>query len=95
MIPLDVLQEFYWRCYQIVQLKAPHWLSLFHDSFRLTPDSFGSFLKGCDNWALDTHIYQAWAWENTPEWFALHACMDKERLVEMEALGVPIIVGEW
>jgi glucan 1,3-beta-glucosidase len=78
-----------------VQLKAPHWITLLHDSFRLTPESFGTFLQYCDNYALDTHIYQAWAWENTAQWFQEHACMDRERLMVMERLGVPVIVGEW
>ena len=94
-IPLHVLKEYYWRSYRIVQLKAPHWLTLLHDSFRLTPEFFGTFLKNCDNFAIDTHIYQAWAWENPALWFQQHACMDRTRLIEMESLGVPIIVGEW
>jgi glucan 1,3-beta-glucosidase len=94
-IPLNVLKEFYWRSYQIVQLKAPHWITLLHDSFRLSVESFGGFLQHCDNFALDTHIYQAWAWENPPEWFQQHACLDRARLMEMEAAGVPVVVGEW
>lgn len=94
-IPMSVLKEFYWRSYQIVQLKAPHWVTLLHDSFRLTPEVFGSFMRHCDNYALDSHIYQAWAWENPARWFQVHACEDRTRLREMEALGVPVIVGEW
>lgn len=45
-------------------------------------------MTNCDNYAIDSHIYQAWAWENTAEWFQEHACEDKMRLVEMEALGI-------
>ena len=99
-IPFDVLREYYWRCYQLVQLQAPHWITLLHDSFRLTPDYFGSnssshFMQNCDHYAVDTHIYQAWAWENTPEWFTQHACLDRQRIMLMESIGVPVIVGEW
>ena len=35
-IPLDVLKDFYWQSYQIVQNTAPHWITVLHDSFRLT-----------------------------------------------------------
>ena len=94
-IPLGVIKEFYWRTYQLVRLRAPHWITLFHDSFRLTPESFGTFLRHCDHYALDTHIYQAWAWENPVEWFQEHACMDRGRLLAMEDIGVPVVVGEW
>lgn len=94
-IPLALLKEFYWRTYQLVQLGAPHWITLLHDSFRLTPDNFGTFLRNCDNFAIDSHIYQAWAWENPVEWFQQHACEDRTRLMEMEKLGVPVIIGEW
>lgn len=94
-IPMEVLKEFYWRTYQLVQLKAPHWITLLSDSFRLSPSNFGSFMRNCDNYAIDTHIYQAWAWSNPVQWFQQHACMDGDNLLLMESLGVPIIVGEW
>ena len=95
-IPMNVMQEFYWRSYRIVQAKAPHWITFLHDSFRLNPENFANgFFKNCDNFAVDSHIYQAWAWENPPEWFQLHACLDRDNLVLMESLGVPILVGEW
>ena len=35
-IPMDVLKDFYWQSYQIVQNFAPHWITLLHDSFRLS-----------------------------------------------------------
>ena len=35
-IPMDVLKDFYWQSYQIVQKGAPHWITLLHDSFRLS-----------------------------------------------------------
>lgn len=92
---MDILKEFYWRSYQIVQLKAPHWLTLLHDSFRLTLEHFGTFLQHCDNFAIDTHVYQAWAWENPARWFQEQTCEDRERLMAMERAGVPIVVGEW
>ena len=56
---MQLLKEFYWRSYQLVQIMAPHWITLLHDSFRLTPEHWGSeFMKNCDNYAVDTHIYQ-------------------------------------
>lgn len=39
--PLGLLQAYYWRTYQLVQLLAPHWITLLHDSFRLTLDVWG------------------------------------------------------
>ena len=33
---MDVLKDFYWESYQIVQKLAPHWITLLHDSFRLS-----------------------------------------------------------
>ena len=33
---MDVLKDFYWQSYQIVQKGAPHWITLLHDSFRLS-----------------------------------------------------------
>jgi glucan 1,3-beta-glucosidase len=92
---MPVLKEYYWRSYQLVQAKAPHWVTLLPDSFRLSPENFGGFLQNCDNFAIDTHIYQAWAWENPARWFQEHACQDRERLILMESIGVPVIVGEW
>lgn len=35
-IPMDVLKDFYWQSYQIVQTLAPQWITLLHDSFRLS-----------------------------------------------------------
>lgn len=94
-IPMEVLKEFYWRTYQLVQLKAPHWITLLADSFRLSPSNFENFMRNCDNYAIDTHIYQAWAWPNPVQWFQQHACMDGDNILLMESLGVPIVVGEW
>lgn len=56
--PIETLKKFYWYSYMIVQHSAPHWISLFHDSFRLNKDTWGDFLMGCPNYAFDTHIYQ-------------------------------------
>jgi hypothetical protein len=33
---MDVLKDFYWQSYQIVQKGAPDWITLLHDSFRLS-----------------------------------------------------------
>jgi hypothetical protein len=56
--PIEILKKFYWYSYMIVQHSAPHWITLFHDSFRLTKATWGDFLEGCPNFAFDTHIYQ-------------------------------------
>jgi glucan 1,3-beta-glucosidase len=94
-IPIDILKEFYWESYSIVQQSAPHWISIFHDSFRLTAAVWGDFMKDCDNYALDTHIYQAWAFANPASWFVEHACMDASPIDALEQIGVPVVVGEW
>ena len=95
VIPMDVLKQFYWESYSIVQAERPGWITLFHDSFRLSPGQWGGFMKGCDNWALDTHIYQAWSYPNTAESFKQAACADAWHLQLMENIDIPIIVGEW
>jgi hypothetical protein len=41
---MDVLKDFYWQSYQIVQKGAPSWITLLHDSFRL---SVGVFVLCC------------------------------------------------
>lgn len=57
--PLEVLKDYYWKGYERVREKAPHWLYVMHDSFRLQPRAWANFMVGCPNIALDTHIYQA------------------------------------
>jgi glucan 1,3-beta-glucosidase len=89
------LKQFYWDSYQIVQEYAPHWITLFHDSFRLNPDIWGNFMVNCNNYALDTHRYQAWAWEMPVDWFVNNACDDGDIMRLMESIGIPVIVGEW
>ena len=93
--PIDILKQFYWESYQIVQKDAPHWVTLFHDSFRLLPEVWANFMVNCNNYAIDTHIYQAWSWAMSAEWFMEHACSDGENARLLEAMGVPVIVGEW
>lgn len=58
--PIEILKQFYWDSYLIVQCLSPRMLTLLHDSFRLNLDTWGGFLQGCSNFAFDTHIYQAW-----------------------------------
>eukprot|EP01041_Mallomonas_annulata_P011054 gene11054-23110_t len=94
-IPLDVLKHFYWESYKLVQAKAPDWITVFHDSFRLTPENWVDFMPGCPNYAFDSHIYQAWADAAPMNWFNSHACADGNPLRTMEGLGIPVIVGEW
>jgi len=94
-IPLDLLKRFYWETYKIVQAKNPSWITVFHDSFRLSPENWVDFMPGCPNYALDSHIYQAWADPNPVGWYQAHSCMDGNSLKIMEGLGIPVIVGEW
>lgn len=94
-IPLDLVKHFYWEAYSLVQAKAPHWITVFHDSFRLTPENWLDFMPGCPNYAVDSHIYQAWADDAEIVWFQNTACNDGNKLRIMESLGIPIIVGEW
>ena len=95
VIPLDVLKQFYWASYAIVQAERPGWVVLFHDSFRLWPNEWAGFMKGCDNWALDTHIYLAWSYPNSAEYFQQAACAVSWQLWLMESIDIPIVVGEW
>ena len=96
---MSIIQEYYWRTYNIVRKIAPGWTVLLHDSFRLTPQYWGrgsGFLEDCDHYAVDTHLYQAWA-DPTEDMniFVESVCGNGERLQVMESLGVPIVVGEW
>lgn len=93
---MDELKDFYWESYKLVQAKAPNWITLFHDSFRLWPSNFGGdWMQNCSNWAMDTHLYLAWADPNTPEAYVTMSCGEGSNLKLMESLGVPVIVGEW
>jgi glucan 1,3-beta-glucosidase len=93
--PLDALKDFYWASYQIVQRDVPHWVTVFHDSFRLSFDVWGKFMVDCPNYALDTHIYQAWFEAAKPTMFQEQACEAGQNLRLFEEAGIPIIVGEW
>ena len=95
-IPIDELKDFYWQAYNRVQSKAPHWITLLHDSFRLEPSVFGGeWMKNCANWAMDTHLYQAWSDAVALADHISMACASGSHLELMESLGIPIIVGEW
>ena len=50
---------------------APHWITLFHDTFRFDLPTWSTFAQGCPNWAIDTHIYQAW----DPVGIVLYYCL--------------------
>ena len=89
--PLDTLKDFYWDCYQIVQRDVPHWITVFHDSFRLKFDVWGKFMVNCPNYAIDTHIYQAWFEAAKPEFFQEQACAAGAGLRLFEDAGVPIV----
>jgi glucan 1,3-beta-glucosidase len=61
LTPLHVLKDFYWSCYKKVKDIAPHWKFVMHDSFKFGTASWGGFMDGCPDIALDTHIYQVCA----------------------------------
>ena len=66
-----------------------------HDAFRFTPETWGGFMAGCPDIAMDTHIYQAWQDPGNKEKFFVDACAAKERLNVMERAFGPVLVGEW
>ena len=77
-------------------LKAPNWITVLHDSFRLSPLLWGgNYLKNCDQYAVDTHVYQAWMPADVPAAFQGSACGDGFNIQNMEQDNVPVIVGEW
>ena len=93
--PIPWLKHFYWETYQIVQRDAPHWVTLLHDSFRFYLKHWGSFMVNCPNYAIDVHLYQAWYPPLDGFSYQSYACEDGLRVREMEAAGVPVVVGEW
>jgi len=96
VIPLDVLKQFYWKSYQIVQKEQPKWITLFHDSFRLWPQEWGDgWMQNCPNFAIDTHIYQAWDYPGDVEHFQQAACANLWQIQLLEQMDLPIVVGEW
>lgn len=52
-------------------------------------------ITGCDNYALDTHIYTAWSTPQSPLQYLQLICAHTMLVQQMEAVGVPVIVGEW
>lgn len=93
---MDILHKFYKDSNDLVQASAPHWVTVLHDSFRPNRETWSDFMQTCVNCALDTHIYQAWAWPNDQGWYTEHACMDGDRIkMQIEFFDIPIIVGEW
>ena len=95
LTPLKLLKQFYWDSYLIVKKKAPYWKFIMHDSFRFTPETWGGFMKGCPDRALDTHIYQAWMDPAPRTTFYSSACAQKSQIALMEREFGPVIVGEW
>ena len=93
--PLEPLKRFYWEAYLAVKNVAPHWKFVIHDAFRFDTDSWGGFLAGCPDIAMDTHIYQAWMNPADPVAFYNDACGKKSIITEMERAFGPVIVGEW
>jgi glucan 1,3-beta-glucosidase len=95
LTPIQVLKEFYWKSYKRVKVLAPHWKFVLHDSFRFGLQYWSTFMKGCPDIALDTHIYQAWMNPGTKEDFYANACQQKYTISDMENALMPVIVGEW
>ena len=95
LTPLKPLKKFYWDAYLIVKKKAPYWKFIMHDSFRFTPETWGGFMKGCPDRALDTHIYQAWEDPASRLTFYNNACAQKKQIAIMEQAFGPVVVGEW
>jgi glucan 1,3-beta-glucosidase len=95
LTPIPVLKEYYWKSYKRVKALAPHWKFVLHDSFRFGVEYWSTFMKGCPDIALDTHIYQAWMNPGTKEDFFSNACQQKYTITSMENALMPVIVGEW
>lgn len=95
LTPLHLLKRFYWDAYLIVKRKAHYWKFIIHDSFRFTPETWGGFMKGCPDRALDTHIYQAWLDPASRLSFYNNACAQKRQIALMEREFGPVVVGEW
>ena len=93
--PIPWLKHFYWEAYQVVQSEAPHWVTLLHDSFRFYVQIWGNFMVNCPNYAVDVHLYQAWSPPADAASYQDFACLDGLRVHDMEAAGVPVVVGEW
>lgn len=93
--PIDVLKRFYWEGYLIVKRGAPYWKYVMHDSFRFDSGTWGGFMDGCPERAIDTHIYQAWRDPDSRMGFYQDACQQKSRIAKMERDFGPVIVGEW
>jgi glucan 1,3-beta-glucosidase len=95
LTPIQVLKDYYWKSYKRVKALAPHWKFVLHDSFRFGVQYWSTFMKGCPDIALDTHIYQAWNTPGTQADFFSNACQQKYTITNMENALMPVIVGEW
>jgi hypothetical protein len=89
--PLEPLKDYYWKSYQIVQTHAPHWVTLLHDSGRLSLEVWGDFMQNCPNWALTTHSFQAWSKPVEPMFYATQACDEEKPLTKIEKAGIPVV----
>ena len=93
--PIEELKRFYWEGYLIVKSIAPDWKFIMHDAFRFNVDTWGGFMQGCPDIAIDTHIYQAWMNPGDITSFYSDACGKKDIILEMERSFGPVVVGEW
>lgn len=92
LTPLTLLKKFYWDAYLIVKKEAPHWKFVMHDSFRFTPETWGGFMRGCPDRALDTHIYQAWQDPAPRLSFYNNACAAKKQIGTLARLAWIVII---
>jgi glucan 1,3-beta-glucosidase len=68
---------------------------LFHDSFRPHYVLWKDFFDGCENCAIDMHMYQAWSDPKPIDQFVADTCKDGETVRTFESHGIPVVVGEW
>lgn len=49
----------------------------------------------CLGLPLTGGLWQAWADPADASWFQEHSCNDGDHLRQVEAAGIPVVVGEW
>eukprot|EP00956_Cyclotella_meneghiniana_P043891 scaffold292801_cov83-Cyclotella_meneghiniana.AAC.1 len=88
----------------IEPVNEPWELTPLHLLKQFTPETWGGFMKGCPDRALDTRefiallhadIYQAWMDPAPRTTFYGNACSQKNQIALMEREFGPVVVGEW
>ena len=96
-IDLELLQDFYVRCYQRLRQIHPTRHIVMHDGFRFKKWKEFFTTNDFTNVILDTHMYQCFdhsLFDYTIEEHCKHA-MKRTRLLADVERYVPVIVGEW